>query len=87
MAPASGMDLMQSREAERVGSPGPRVAGVRTAGFGPEPYQQCLKFTGFAHGKMIEIIVLCESHNISLIGRQSDPWAAWPSSTGYKLLK
>lgn len=37
--------------------------------------------------QMMEIIILCGSHNISLRGRQADPWAAWPSSAGYKLLK
>lgn len=45
------------------------------------------EFTRFAHGEMIEIIILCGSHNISRRGRQSDPRAAPSSSAGYKLLK
>lgn len=90
LAPTSKVDLCRAEKLggwEVHGQGRSGAAGVRTAGFGPEPDRQSLEVTRFAHGKMIEIIILCGSHNISLIGRQSDPSAAQPSSAGYKLLK
>lgn len=89
LALASGVDLCRAEKLrgwDVHGQGRSRAAGVRTAGFGPEPDRQCVEFTRFAHGKMIKIIILCGSRHISLRGRQSDPWAALSSTAGYKLL-
>lgn len=76
--------------AEKPRSPWPRqVLGCRCedSRLWARAWLTAFEFTRFAHGKMIEIIILCGSHNISHRGRQSDPGAAQSSPAGYKLLK